>query len=263
MLRTFDFSGQSYPINSVPGPTVTLGTEVFRLDDAAQASNPVFFELSYLLNYFQTSSAHLSFGLRIGNGYDGAALTGSVSGAAIRTVGMQVNNTYQSGSLTLAADRSGFLLSMFADTSRYLCLGLIRLTDPVSAAQTGEVLSILKAPNSSEGGYGVCVNDAQLGLESRSATITHLTTGVSLVADGSAYLSPGPLFQVAGRSYGLSHSSSFLQVLAPDLAVEGGLYPVTFPDGTVRRFLTPPGFATNQYSNLSGGSTFLTALAVE
>ncbi|WP_155300708.1 hypothetical protein [Deinococcus kurensis] len=242
---------------------VTLATEVYALADARQATNPVFIELNYIGRYYSSASYCVTaLGVRVGTGYSGGVLTGSMSDAAVRWAAPSaITPSRQLGAYAALSGAQGLFIGGYVNSSYYFHLLVQRATDPVSGNLVPDVLVTLRGNDTSEGNAGAVLHyDPVTGVETRvGGTVTHHpASGPTLLSSASGYVVTGPYYHVAGKTFGGASLNSLLLTLGADAAVEAAHYPVTVGNVT-KRFYAPMGLS-NGYTSFSSSHVLLLRL---
>ncbi|WP_155300709.1 hypothetical protein [Deinococcus kurensis] len=241
-LTSADFAALATPTASG-----VVATEVYRFDDPAQASAPVFLEVGYRVFYGGATSMALGLSIRVGRGFDGAALSGALG--ADRYASLAYASSSEVFSAYVGVDAGAVLIALRGSSgNNQFSLLVQRLADPATGAVGMHALVAARTSTAyggvtseSTGDWSVLC-DLRLGVETRSAVMPQslpVPTGMGRAADGTRMLLTGPTFGQGGRLFTLAHPGG-LTVTATSDAAPGGLDFTATLYGTQRSFLVHP-----------------------
>lgn len=242
------FAGEIDP-STVAAPTTSntiKGYEIWRFDDALQATAPVYLKVGY----GRDSTSNFRLSLSVGTGTNGAgALTGAVTPALVMDIGSYSATVYA----TYVSGDSGRLLLRFwpdlTPTSMNL-LSVERLPSATGQPSGDGIVAWRSFDQYFNEAHSIRFADGRVdSYTSAPCLISTTHPGSSGAVDADVPLYPVRAW-VGRRETRPLHS--LLAYLGADIA-PGNLIAVTCWDGVVRRYL-PLGISTSNTFGLAGGA---------
>lgn len=219
-----------------PYETGAVAREVYRFNDALQATAPVFIEWGYAVEAYSYNVLWQRASLRIGNAYDGTNVLQSGAAAPIRA-GFMTPITSARATMTpavLGAHDNG-LSYAWTDPSGYNgALTVLRLSDPITRLPVPQVALCI---SDSRDGSNQSLFDPASGIESRTTTTFTQAVTQGALPNGAGWSLPLTTFDFGGRVYGVLHDGSPVVPLPADLARPDAFYTLNL--GTSRRYFLP------------------------
>lgn len=244
------FTGEINP-STVAAPTTPntiRGYEIWRFDDALQATAPVYLKVGYGC----ASTGNFRLSLSVGTGTDGAgALTGAVTPTMVMSMGDTSANVYA----TYVSGDSGRLLLRFWPELNAYSMDLIsveRIPSATGQSSGDGIVAWLSSSQYFNEAHSIRFADGRVdSYTSAPYLISTIPPGSSGAVDADVPLYPVRAW-VGRRETRPLHN--LLAYHGADIAA-GNLIAVTCWDGVVRRYL-PLGISISNSYGLAGGASY-------